>query len=92
MAHTTTPSRKHITVIWHVDDLIVSYDENFEITKFACYLSSVYEPKMTMYMGRKHNYLGVIYKFEDKKVEVLMFNFLDRAIDDFHQDSGPSHL
>ena len=62
---------------------MVSYKDNFKITKFACYLASMYKSKMIIYMGREHDYLGVIYKFENKKVEVSMFDFLDRTIDKF---------
>ena len=29
---------KQITVIWHVDDLMMSCKENFELTKFSCSL------------------------------------------------------
>ena len=31
---------KQITVIWHVDYLSMSCEENFEITKFSCYLAA----------------------------------------------------
>ena len=27
---------KQITVIWHVDDLMISCEENFRLTKFTC--------------------------------------------------------
>ena len=75
-----------ITVIWHVDDLMVSCKDDFEITKFVCYLSGINRPKMTMHSGARHDYLGVIYEFVDQKVEVTMFNFLDKTINEFTEE------
>ena len=48
---------KQITVIWHVDDLIMSWEDNSELTKFSCYLANIYGPKLAMHLGNKHDYL-----------------------------------
>ena len=32
---------KYITVIWHVDDLMMSCEDNFGLTKFSCYLANI---------------------------------------------------
>ena len=48
-----------ITVIWHVDDLMMSCEDNFELTKFSCYLANIYGPKLAMHLGNKHDYLGI---------------------------------
>ena len=32
---------KKITVIWHVDDLMMSCEDKFEVTKFLCYHASI---------------------------------------------------
>ena len=53
------------------------------ITKFACYLVDIYRPKMTIHTGDRHDYLRVIMEFKDQKVEVLMFNYLDKIIQEF---------
>ena len=50
---------KKITVIWHVDDLMMSYEDNFELTKFSCYLENIYRQKPAMHLGNKHDYLGM---------------------------------
>ena len=50
---------KQITVIWHVDDLMMSCEDNFELTKFSCYLANIYGPKLAMHLGNKHDYLGM---------------------------------
>ena len=34
---TTKGGGKQLTVVWHVDDLMVSCEDNFELTKFLCY-------------------------------------------------------
>ena len=50
---------KQITVIWHVDDLMMSCEDNFELTKFSCYLANIYGPKLAIHLGNKHDYLGM---------------------------------
>jgi hypothetical protein len=50
---------KQLTVAWHVDDLMVSCEDDFELRKFLCYLANIYGPKLSMHTGRKHDYLGV---------------------------------
>jgi hypothetical protein len=38
VANRVTECGKQMTVIWHVDNLIVSCENDFELTKFSCYL------------------------------------------------------
>jgi hypothetical protein len=52
VANKTTASGIQLTVIWHVDDLMGSCKENFDLTKFSCYLAKIYGPKLTMHTGR----------------------------------------
>ena len=42
---------KQITVIWYVDDLMMSGENNFELTKFSFYLENIYGPKLAMHLG-----------------------------------------
>ena len=37
---------KQIMVVWHVDDLMMSCEDNFELTKFSCYLPNICGPKL----------------------------------------------
>jgi len=79
-----TKGGKQLRVVWHVDDLIVSCEDDFELTKFSCYLGSIYGTKLSMHMGRKHDYLGVDMEFcEDGALEVSMFKYLKNAIEEF---------
>ena len=79
-----TKGGKQLTVTWHVDDLMVSCEDDFELTKFSCYLGSIYGPKPSMHMGRKHDFLGVDMEFcEDGALEVFMFKYLKNVIEEF---------
>ena len=54
-----------LMVIWHVDDLMSSCVDNFELTNFSCYLTKIYGPKLTMHTGTKHDYLGGDMEFNE---------------------------
>jgi len=62
-ANTMTKGGKQLTVVWHVDDLMVLCEDNFELTKFSCYLGNIYGMKLSMHIGCKHDYLAVDMKF-----------------------------
>jgi len=86
VANMMTKSGKQLMVVWHVDDLMVSCEDNFELTKFSCYLRSIYGTKLSMHMGRKHDYLGVDMEFcEDRALEVYMFKYLKNVIEEFSE-------
>ncbi len=58
VANKMTECGLQLTVIWLVDeDLMSSCVDNFELTKFSCYLAKIYGPKLTMHTGTKHDYL-----------------------------------
>ena len=74
---------KEITVIFHVYDLMMSCEDNFELTKFSCYLANIYGPKLAMHLGNKHDYLGMDFEFmNNRSLEVSMFKYLDIIIDE----------
>ena len=76
--------KKQITVIWHVDDLMMSYEDNFELTKLLCYLANIYGQKLAMHIGNKRDYLGIDLDFmDDGSLEVSMFQYTDGIIDEF---------
>ena len=75
---------KQITVIWHVDDLMMSCEDNFELTKFSWYLANIYGPKLAMHLGNKHDYLGMDFEsMNNGSLELSMFKYLDSIIDEF---------
>ena len=63
IANTMTKGGKQLMVVWHVDDLMVLCEDNFELTKFSCYLGNIYGMKLSMHIGCKHDYLAVDMKF-----------------------------
>jgi hypothetical protein len=84
IANKMTEAGKQLMVIWHVDNLMESCKDDFELTKFSCYLAKIYGPKLRMHMGRKHEYLGVEMEFDkDSTLDVSMFKYLQDVIDDF---------
>ncbi len=63
MANMETKSGKQLTVIWHVDDLMASCKDDFELTKILCYLGKIHGTKLSMHTGLKHRYLGMDMEF-----------------------------
>ncbi len=71
-------------VVWHVDDLMGFCEDDFKLTKFSCYLGKIYGPRLSMHMGRKHDYLGADMEFnKDGTLDVSMIKYLKNVIDDF---------
>ncbi len=84
VANKTTDGGKQLTVVWHVDDLMASCKDDFELTKFLCYLAKIYGPKLSMHTGEKHNNLGVDMEFnEDGTLHVSIINYLKNVINEF---------
>jgi hypothetical protein len=84
VANTTTEGDKKLTVIWHVDDLMVSCETDFELTKFSCYLAKIFGPKLTMHTGNKHEYLGMDMEFnQDGTLDMSVIKYLENVIDEF---------
>ena len=46
-------------VTWNVDNLKVSHKDPYQITKFAGYLSIIYDKKLEVKRGKVHDYLGM---------------------------------
>ncbi len=75
---------KQLMVIWHVDDLMGSCEDDFELTKFSCYLGKIYGPKLRIHLGCKYEYLGMNMEFnKDGTLDVSMFKYLQEVIDNF---------
>jgi hypothetical protein len=60
---------------------------SFELTKLSCYLAKIYGPKLTMHMGRKHDYLGIDLEFqEDENLGVSMVKYLKGTMEEFPEE------
>ncbi len=77
VANKMTNAGKQLTVVWHVGNLMATCEDDFELTKFSCYLGRIYGSKLSMHTGRKHDYFGVDMEFTDEgTLEVSMFKYL----------------
>jgi hypothetical protein len=84
VANTITKPGKQLTVVRHVDDLMGSCEDDFELTKFSCYLASIHGTKLSMYTREKHNYLGMDMEFNNNgTLEVSMITYLKNIIQHF---------
>jgi hypothetical protein len=58
-----------------------SCKEDFELTKFSCYLARIHGTKLSMHTGKRHNYLGMDMEFKDDgMLEVSMIAYLKDVI------------
>jgi hypothetical protein len=84
VANMTTRNGSQLTAVWHVDNLRVSFVEDFKLTKFLCYLGDIYGQKLNMHTGKKHDYLGMNMEFnDDRTLNILMIKYLQDVIEDF---------
>ncbi len=83
-ANKVTECGKQMTVIWHVDNLMGLCEDDFELTKFSCYLAKIYGPKLSMHTGQKHDYLWVDMEFnDDGTLNASMITYLRNVITKF---------
>ena len=67
---------KHMTVVWHADDLMVSHADSFEFTKLSGYPSSTYGG-LSVHRGEIHDYLGINLNYSKQvTVKVSMIKYL----------------
>ena len=77
-----------MTLVRYDDDLKVSHESSFEITKFALYLEDVYDG-LTVHRGTVHNYLGMDLNFsEDGEVKVLIIKYINSILREFPEYLG----
>ena len=84
VANKMTDSGKQMTFMWHVDNLMGSCKDDFELTTLSCYLAKIYGSKLTMHTGGEHDYLGVNMEFrKDGTLRVSMIAYLMNVIAEF---------
>ena len=54
----------HMTVVWYVDDLVVTHKSDSEITKLGLYLEDRFSG-LTINRNDKHTYLGINFDFRN---------------------------
>jgi hypothetical protein len=59
-------NHKKITLVWHVDNIKISHDEEEEVTRMIKWLKSINGEGMRVSRGRVHDYLGMTLDFTKK--------------------------
>ncbi len=54
VANMINKSRKQSTVVWHIDDLMGSCEDDFKLTKISCYLGNIYGMKLSMHTEKTY--------------------------------------
>ena len=83
--------RHQLTVVWHVDDLKISHQNENVVTRMITWLRKTYEVlfddrtgAMIVHRGRVHEYLGMSLDFTTAgQVQVTMFDYIKEMVDDF---------
>ena len=83
--------RHQLTVVWHVDDLKISHQNENVVTRMITWIRKTYEVlfddgtgAMTVHRGKIHEYLGMALDFTTAvQVQVSMFNYTKEMVDDF---------
>lgn len=84
VANKIMESGKQQTVIWHVDNLMMSHVEPDENTKLVGYLRGLYGDKMTVNKGSFHKYLGMNFNHSTPGVlSLTMIKYIDDIFEDF---------
>ena len=82
-----TECGKQLTVLWHVDDLKISCESDFEITNLWSYLNKLYGGKMKFRRGTHHEYLGMDLDYSEPGVfKVSMIPYIDKILEDFPEE------
>ena len=71
---------KQCTIVWHVDDLMISHEDPKVVTEIIEGLSKTYGGMMelTINRGKRHEYLGMVFDFNDNgEVKITMYQYLD---------------
>jgi hypothetical protein len=72
------------TMLWHVDDLMISHLNHKENMALVEYLKDIYGDKMTVTTGKKHRYLGMDLDYSRPGVlGITMIKYIEEIFDDF---------
>jgi hypothetical protein len=84
VANRISESGKQQTVLWHVDDLMMSHVDPEVNTALLGYLEGIYGDKMTVTRGSKHRYLGMDLDFSKPGLlGITMIKYIDDIFEDF---------
>ena len=68
-------------VMWHVEDFKVYHKDPYQITNVSNYLSIIYGEKLTVKIGKVHDYLGTdLDYYEEVSVKVYMIKYKGKIL------------
>jgi hypothetical protein len=81
---------KQMTIMWHVDDLKASHEDDLELVKLVLFLAKKYGDKITVNQGDLHYYLGMDMDYSKKGVVQLSMvkHLIEKIFEDFPVDIG----
>jgi hypothetical protein len=75
---------KQFTVVWHVDDIKMSHEDEKEVPQLITWLKSIYGEDVRVSRGKVHDCLGMmLYSTNKGEVKVTMIDYLKGVINDF---------
>ena len=84
VCHQNTINSKHYTILWHVDDMMISHVDPDGVTNARNSLSKKYGETILLfvYCGKVHEDLEMVFDFnENQKVKITMYHYLDNLIE-----------
>ena len=77
---------KQMTVTLYVNDLKLYHKDPDHITKFVCYISSIYGKDLKVKRGKVRDYLGMDIGFSEKiALKVSMIKYVKKTMDAFSE-------
>ena len=74
-------------MLWNVGNLKLAHKDQFEITKVAMYLTTIYGENLTVSGFKIHYYLGVDLEYSELgMVKMSMIKFLQKVLDGFPEE------
>jgi len=73
---------KQCTIVWYVDDNKISHVDAKVVDKVIAKIEERYG-EMSKTRGKEHEFLGMVLKFSDGKLEISMEKHIEKALDSF---------
>ncbi len=77
----------HMTIRWHVDDLMISHLKQEEIMQVVQQIKDIYGKNLKENVGALHDYLGMTFDCSfDKEVQINMWDYIKMVIGEFTEE------
>ena len=78
-----------MTILWHVDDIMVPHAEPVQVTKMLLWLKREYETDygvMKVTRGVIHEYLGITFVFANGSVQITQIPYIHEVLSEFKDE------